>query len=152
MGGAASEGFQENESARHVTPLVSLFRAELRALDAYTIVLRGNGHGPYGVALWREKARHADRALLLLGRIRELHVSAPSSDGPWESIAALDETAPIALFQALAKEEAQLARDYEAILPFIDSASRRMVAERLVAAQASAYRIVAAIADEATRC
>ncbi len=148
------EGSMENESARNVTPLVTLFRAEVRALEAYSLLLEQPALIHQSETLRREKAHHADRAVTLHTRLREVLAKVPPSEGAWESITVLLSTGPMprpsALITALRAEEAQLLADYQAAMPLLDSVSRRLARQQLVPEQSQAVSAIEKLAATST--
>ena len=108
----------------------------------------------YWQTLRREKAHHADRAVVLHARLREVLAKIPPSDGAWESITTLLVTGPlprpVALIRALRAEEEQLLGDYRAAMPLLDSVSRRLVRQLLEPEQALALETLTRLAVEST--
>jgi hypothetical protein len=130
------DGTIENDSAQNATPLITLFRAELAALASYGVLLAQQlGSSGLVDALRREKTHHADRAVAVHARLREVRARIPTSEGAWASLGDLGAVRVGAVLSRVHAEEVRLLEDYRASIPFLDSVSRRMVRLLLLPAQ-----------------
>ncbi|CAN5487665.1 hypothetical protein BH09MYX1_BH09MYX1_25320 [soil metagenome] len=143
----------ENESARNVTPLASLFENERDAIASYGLLLDHRLIGDMADVVRHQKAVHADRAMSLFSRMREVGIQDSTEGTPWRALSlAIDQHAlPASLWvlAVLVSEEERILVDYRGALKVSDTVLRRLIAQRLLPGQVSSHNRIHQVARDA---